>query len=192
MTDAAEPKKKRNLWLWIGGGCLGVVVLGMATCGIVGYYFIKDAMITDPAKVEELAREILPLTKPEGTQGLMGVKIMGFKMAFLGQQGAKDTGLSVVLFSVPAEQKNQFDTRDYMRKQRGNTEVVQTLPEQTFKLRGQDIVATVQVVKSESGKQLSQYSFNITDAGKVTGVVFMGPEDVLTKERVQATLDTVK
>jgi hypothetical protein len=190
MTEA--PKKKVGVWVWIIGGCLGLVVLGMGTCAVVGYVFVKKAMIMDPAKVEEVARGILPLQKPEGMQGVMAMDIMGTQVAVLGEKGPNQGGQVIMLFSIPAEQKGQFNSGQIVNQHGGGGEVVETKPGQAFKLRGKDVTATLQVVKSQDGGRMSQYSFNLPEGGKVIMAIFMGPEAVLTKERVQAILDTVK
>ncbi len=193
MSDmAGTPKKKTSLWVWILGGCLGLVVLGMGTCAVVGYVVFKKTMIMDPAKVEEVARGILPLEKPAGTQGVMAMDIMGVQVAVLGEKGAQQGGLVIMLFSIPADQKGQFDSQQIINQQGGGGEVVETKPGQPFKLRGKDVTATLQVVKTQEGKRVSHYTFSFPEEGKVTMAVFMGPEGVLSKERVQAILDTVK
>ena len=52
VQPAAVPAKKTPVWVWILGGCLGIIILGMLTSGIVIYLAAK--------KVKKELRENAP------------------------------------------------------------------------------------------------------------------------------------
>ena len=89
MEHAPQPPaKKSNVWkIVLGVGCTIALLLG-ALCVGGTYYLAKkasEAFVLEPAKVEELAGKIIPGTRPiEGYKGVMGMELMGIRMAVIG------------------------------------------------------------------------------------------------------------
>jgi hypothetical protein len=55
----AEPQKKSKVWLWILGGCLGIIVIGMLIMGGLAWWGakkVKKAIKENQPKLEEMQK----------------------------------------------------------------------------------------------------------------------------------------
>jgi hypothetical protein len=197
QPNGTTPQKSGGVLKWVLLGCGGIVLLGVAFFGIMGYMAYKS-FNTDPAKVEASAHEILPFEKPAGYKGVFSMSMMGVKMATLisGTPGQAGSG-SIVLVTMPGK-GNQEQLRAQMRanmeKQGQSQEIVEKRKNETFKVRGKDVDATVDVTipKGSDGRMLS-YTIPVDDAsGNTVLVMLSGPEKQADHDWVQKFLDSVK
>jgi len=190
------PKKSGGALKWILLGCGGIVLLGVAFFGIMGYLAYKSFR-ADPAKVESSAQEILTFDKPAGYKGVFSMSMMGVKMASLvsGTPGQADSG-SIVLVTMPGANQEQLRTqmRTNMEKQGQSQEVVEKKKNETFKVRGKEVDATVDVtIPNGSDARHLSYTFALDNAsGHTVLLVLSGPENKADHAWVQKFLDSVK
>ncbi len=192
------PKKSGGALKWVLIGCGGVILLGVAFFGIMGYLAYRS-FNTDPAKVETAAQEILTFQKPEGYKGAFSMSMMGMKMVWLtsGTPGQPGAG-TIALVTMPGGKANQDQLRAQMRqnmeKQGQSQEVVEKRKNETFKVRGQDVDASVEVtVHKGHDDRMLQYTMVVDGAsGNAVLLVLNGPEKQADHAWVQKFLDTVK
>jgi ribosomal protein L21E len=192
------PKKSGGALKWILLGCGGILLIGAAFIGIMGYLAYRS-FNTDPVKVEAAAQEILTFQKPEGFRGVASVSIAGFRTATLCSGAAGQPGNScLVLVTMPGGRTNQEQMRakmkENMEKQGQSQEVVEKRKAETFKVRGKDVDAGVDVtVHKGASDRMLQYTLTVDNAsGNAVIVLLTGPEKQADHEWVQKFLDTVK
>jgi hypothetical protein len=192
------PKKSGGALKWVLLGCGGIILLGVAFFGIMGYFMYKS-FNTDPAKVEAAAQELLTFEKPAGYKGAFSVSMMGFKMASLASGTPGQPGVGMILMvSMPGGKENQEQLRTQMRqnmeKQGQSQEIVEKRKSETFKVRGKDVDATVEVTKTKgSDARMLQYTIPLENAaGNTVLLLLAGPEQQEDHAWVQKFLDTVK
>ena len=192
------PRKSGGVLKWVLLGCGGIVLLGVALFGIMGYLAYRS-FSTDHAKVEADAQSILSFEKPAGYKGVFAMSMMGVKMASLTSGEANKPGAgSIVLVAMPGGQANQEQIRAQMRenmeKQGQRHDVVEKRKSETFKVRGKDVESSVEVtaVKGSDAHNL-QYTLSVDSAaGTPVMLVINGPENTTDHTWVQKFLDTVK
>ena len=192
------PKKSGGALKWILLGCGGIILLGVAFFGVMGYLAYKS-FNTDPAKVETSAQEMLTFDKPAGYKGVFSMSMMGMKMASLvsGTPGQAGSG-SIVLVTMPGGQANQEQLRAQMRanmeKQGQSQDIVEKRKSETFKVRGKDVEASVDLTSPKgSDARMLQYTLMVDNAsGGTVLLVLSGPEKQADHDWVQKFLDTVK
>lgn len=133
MEPTPGPPKKSGTspWVYIGCGCAGLVILGMATFSAFTYFAYRkgkemEKTWSDPKAREEKAREVLVYDKlPEGYYPLGAVSIpFVMDMAMIGDdpppagvkpedhEGFKDRGF--MYFKVRRMGKGDQEVRDFM------------------------------------------------------------------------------
>ncbi|GMU53432.1 MAG: hypothetical protein AMXMBFR33_25780 [Candidatus Xenobia bacterium] len=107
-------------------GCV-LALLGAGACG-AGFYFLyhkaSQAFITDPARVEALAQEIIPGAHvPAGYQPHFGLEAFGMQGAAIGPPGEEDAGpgqCEIMLVRMPqSDQVNIKAIRAQMQSPEG-------------------------------------------------------------------------
>ncbi|HEX5715972.1 MAG TPA: hypothetical protein VF179_07420 [Thermoanaerobaculia bacterium] len=133
MEPTSGPPKKSGTspWVYIGCGCAGLVILGMAAFSAFTYFAYRkgkeiEKTWSDPKAREEKAREVLAYDKlPEGYYPLGAMSIpFVMDMAMIGddpppagakpddQEGFKDRGF--MYFKVRRMGKGDREVRDFM------------------------------------------------------------------------------
>lgn len=195
QPNANPPKKSGGIFKWVLLGCGGIVLIGAAVIGFIGYQAYKS-FSTDPAKVEASAQEILKFDPPAGYRGQMAMSMMGFKMIALGSQ--TEHGSMIMLMTIPGGKGNQEQLKTQMNanleKQGQANASVEQRPAEKFKVRGQDINAQVNLVTpKQGGAPMLQYMLAPDGAnGDTVLLVIQGGEKSITHDWVQKFLDTVK
>lgn len=191
------PKKSGGVLKWILLGCGGIVLLGAAFAGIIGYMAYKSVSM-DPAKVEADAQQILTFDKPAGYKGAFAMSIAGVKMASLvsGTPGQAGCG-ALVLVTMPGkgnQEQLRAQMRQNMEKQGQSQEIVEKRKNETFKVRGKDVDATVDVTSVKGSEaHMLQYTIPVDNAsGNTVLVMLSGPEKQADHDWVQKFLDSVK
>jgi hypothetical protein len=196
-TGNAPQKKSGGALKWILLGCGGIILLGVALFGIMGYLAYKS-FNTDPVKVEAAAQEILTFEKPAGFRGVASVSIAGFRTATLMSGTAGQPGNSALVLVTMPGKENQEQLRAKMKenleKQGQSQEVVEKRKSQTFKVRGKDVDAAVDVtIHKGADERMLQYTLSIDNsAGNTVILLLSGPETKTDHDWVQKFLDTVK
>ncbi len=192
-------EEKSNTWKWLLVGCFGFLLLGGGTVGIIAWKTYKSISMT-PADVEASAQKIMTFEKPEGYEGKFSMSIMGVNMAMLGPAGKPDQNAGMIMFmTIPGGKNNKEALRKSMndsveRQNAGKNINSQTLPSQTFKVRGESVPAEVQKFSSEQnpGATLQYSLYTSSDKGDLVLVNVTGPEKTTTHDWVQKFLDTLK
>jgi len=189
------PKKSGGALKWILIGCGGIIFLGVAFVG-VSVWLVSRAFNTDPAKVEAAAKEIVPFETPAGFKGTFSMSI-GFKMAAL-MAGQSGEGGMIVLMTVPGGKQNEAQMRrqmkENMEKQGKSQEVVEKRKNEKFKVRSQEVEASVDVTSGQGSEERSLQYTLVTEnaAGSTVLMMISGPEKKMDHDWVQKFLDTVK
>ncbi len=195
-VSSQPPKKSGGALKWILLGCGGILLLGAAFVGVMGYLAYRS-FSTDAAKVETSAQEILGFEKPAGYKGIFSMSMMGVKMATLGSGApGQPNNSTIVLVTMPGTNQEQMraQMRANMEKQGQSQEIVEKKKNETFKVRGKEVDATVDVTipKGADARQLT-YTFALDNAtGHTVLLVLSGPENQADHAWVQKFLDTVK
>lgn|SRR5262245_17083693 len=198
VSGGETPKKKSGILKWVLLGCGGLLVVGVAVVGVIGYLAYRSFNM-DPAEAESVAQSILPLEIPSGFRGRVSISTMGMRMATLDapSDGGRNSRSSIVLIEMQGGRSNQ--NQDAMRQEildrlarEGNYEAyLNRRPDETFRLRNMDIQAQVKERGNQSGSL--QYTFVLEGKnGKVVMLMVGGDEKLVTHEWVQGLLDTVK
>jgi hypothetical protein len=192
------PKKSGGALKWVLLGCGGILLLGAAFIGVMGYLAYKSVS-TDPAKVEAAAQEILTFEKPAGFRGVASFSIAGFRTATLTMgTGDQPGGSAIILMTMPGGKANQEQMRakmkENMEKQGRSEEVVEKRKSETFKVRGKDVEGSVDVtVHKGADERMLQYTLMVDNAaGNPVFILLSGPEKATDHAWVQKFLDTVK
>src|SRR6185503_3702237 len=191
----ARPRQGGGALKWILLGCGGLILLVVAFFAVSGYAVYRS-FNTDPAKVETAAQEILKFEKPAGFKGVASVSMMGFRTATFGPEDPKATGnIMLMVASFPSGKQSQEQYQQQidanLKKQGHSQEGSERLPNETFKVRGNDVTAQVSAIKDENGGVRSlQYMLTFENGGKMAMITLMGPEKTVDHAWVQKFLDT--
>ena len=192
------PKKSGGALKWILLGCGGIVLLGMAGFGVMVYLVYKNVN-RDPAKVEATAQEILNFEKPPGYKGFFSMSLMGFKVASLikGEPGQPDVA-TIGLMAIPPGNVDPDQLRAQMRqtmeKEGQHQEIVEKRKKESFKVRGKDVDASVDVtIHKGADSRMLQYTMVVDGpSGNPVFLSISGPEMQADHAWIQKFLDTVK
>lgn len=173
-----NPGCKVVLWI-LGIGLLGLVVLAVFVGPTV--YEIWQGMTRDPAEVEAIARNISPYELPDGFSGKMGLEYERMRMATL-QAGS----IMLTLVQRPAGAGEALPD--------GVEDQVPTRSD-----RGEETPVTIELtdgrtfegVRGPPDGEQAFYSFQLDEAAETT-LILMGPEEVLTEDRVREILGSMK
>jgi hypothetical protein len=105
---------------------------------------------------------------------------------------------TIVLVTMPGGKENQEQMRIQMRqnmeKQGQSQEIVEKRKNETFKVRGKDVDATVELTSPKgTDARMLQYSLSVNNAaGNTVLLVLTGPEKQADHDWVQKFLDSVK
>lgn len=184
MTIEVQPPKKASPWRWVLLIGCGVLILGMGACAglmALGWGFVKNTVILDPAKVNAMAAEILPgSAAPPGFQPQMGMDVAGFRMAMFGpKDGPDDSTIGVMLFPMKPEEFGWQQAVEHMEKQSGSdrTEKVISTTATTLPLGGQDAPGIEQVVEEGGVRKIRRIAMLATPTkDKVVMLLLEGPE----------------
>jgi hypothetical protein len=108
--------KKNNVWKWVGIGCGGTLVLGIAAIAGLGLWAYNTAKnMTDPKAATKMASEILEYKLPGTPEGFMGLDLMGMK--FAGVMGNTDDEFAMLgLAKISGEMASADDQQKFERK----------------------------------------------------------------------------
>ena len=195
--DEQAPRKKSNVLKWVLIGCGSITLVGMIGIGLI-VYFVSQAVTLDPVKVEEMARKIFPMETPAGMKGIAGWSVWGVEGAILGSDQSAAGGKGLFIMSFPPEMskdemQRQMDEKISDQEQEQGAQVEQK--KETFTIRGQEIEGQVTVFQEGEGEDAPrnvQVLILTKEGDRTVMIVFVGSEAEVTKEYVQANLDTVK
>ncbi len=191
MTDTPPAKKSPALKIFLGCGCLAVIVLA----GLLGtaIYYGTKVVKTDPEDIAAFYSEIaLGAEVPAGFKAQMGidwseVPIVSedFKVAVL----ASDDGYSISAMQFPAS------IADEMQFQAQPDKPVTTESETIGKCTIGDIeveVSRVEMADKDGSKSLAfEFAFPASDDNRALRFVFSGPMSGFDKARVAAYFKTI-
>lgn len=197
--DKKKQPKKSNLWKYLVGCGVLVVVLGIA--GIAGVvYWISQSFTQDPVKAKAIASSFIEFDVPEGYQMKFGGKILGIKMAAFAKTAKEDEGLFAMVMYFPkymAQDRKAMESQmdQQLQKQAGQKNYrVEDRDETTLTVRGEDVKATrATLVEEGSGAEKRQYTFllDAKDGGTIM-VMLQGPEDDFDSAAMDAFIDSIK
>ena len=197
MNNPYQPKQGGGALKWILLGCGGLILAVVAFFAISGY-MVYRSFNTDPAKVDAAAQEILTFEKPAGLKGVASMSMMGFKTAtFVPEDPKKEGATMLMVASFPSGKQSQEQVQqqiDTNMKQQGQSrEGAERLPNETFKVRGNDVSAQVSAItdKNTSARSLS-YTLMLEGSGKMVMIMVVGSDKTMDHAWVQKFLDTVK
>jgi hypothetical protein len=188
--------KQTNVWKWVGMGCGGTLLLGIAA--IAGFSFWAYSTVknmADPKTAVKTASEILEYQLPGTPEGFMGLDLMGVKLA--GVTGYnKDGELSLLgMAKIPGDtsrrsrQKLETSLQQGIGEQFTSTDVRRA----SMQLCGQ--VVNVEVLsgtfKADAGEQPAvMYHTNIKHKNNLILVSLMstGVNPEATNDKVFGTL----
>ena len=183
---------------WILLGCGGLMLLMVAFFAVSGWAVYRS-FNTDPAKVDTAAHDILTFEKPAGLKGVGSMSMMGFKMATYGPEDVKKDGaMFLMVATFPSGKANQQQYQQQievnMKQQGHSAEGAERLPNETFKVRGNDVTAQVSAMKDQnSGTRTLHYTMVLEgDQKKLVMIAIGGNEKTADHAWVQKFLDTVK
>jgi len=192
-----QPPQGGGAVKWVLLGCGGLVLIVIAFVAASGF-LVYRSFDTNPAKVDAAAREILTFEKPAGLKGVGSMSMMGFKTATFGPEDPKQDGATMLMVaSFPAGKQNQTQYQqqiDANMKQQGHSqEGAERLPNETFKVRGNDVTAQVSAMTDKNTQARSRhYMLMIDSPGKVVMIMVFGSEKSIDHAWMQKFLDTVK
>jgi len=188
-----QPPKSGGALKWVLLGCGSLLLIGAILIGI-SVYLVSRNVSSDPAKVEAAAQEIVKFEKPDGYKGVFSMSMMGVKSAVFAGEG----GGSIAISQIPADpnSRQQFEAqfKESMKKRGQVEEVAEQRKAETFKVRGQDVAAQVNVL-AHQGSEVRSLQYTITlDAvpGSILLIAITGPEKTHDHAWVQKFLDTIK
>jgi hypothetical protein len=195
--DVNEPKKKSGVLKWVLIGCGSLLALAVVVI-CIGVYILSRSFSTDPAKAEAAAQEMLQFEKPAGFSGTFSMSLAGAKAAMLTAGGGSGRG-SIFLLTFPKGNANSEAVQQQVRvamDRRGQGQMITTeqLPNETFQVRGKDIVAQVGVVnRGQTDGKSRQYTLTLDgQSGALVLLTIAASETTATHEWVQKFLDSVK
>jgi hypothetical protein len=142
-------------------------------------------MVTEPAKIAELANTITNITPPEGYNPQMGmnIKMVGMRMVMYSGDAA-GTQRMMMLMALPAsagggeEQMRQQMDRQMQQQGKGRDIQVSDREERTYQIRGKDTPVTIAKGTDNQDKEIRQITafFEAKD-GSPAMFMMMMPED---------------
>ena len=181
------PKKSNTAKILIGCGLVSILML---VGGGVGLYIAWNKFVlTDPVEIEAMASEITGTSAPDGYEGSMGMNLLGFKFAVL----AGDDGHVIMVASASKAQGPQLESqmRENFSAQLNDGGLAEDLGKEIFDVGGQQV--EFRKFRNEGGgvKQL-QYSGTLPDRdGRVSMLIYIGPEDGFDKATLEAYLKSI-
>jgi hypothetical protein len=186
---SVEPQKNSSglkIFLWIIAIVGGLGLLTCGGCVAIGVWFAKDAMVTDPAKVAELADTITTITPPAGYQPQMGMNIkwVGMRMViYSGEEG--DEQRMMMLMALPAsagggeeQMRQQMDTQ--MKQQgKGKDLEISDREERSYLICGKETPVTVAKGTDNQGQEFRQITavFEAKDGSPAMFMMMMPEEE---------------
>lgn len=200
-----QPAKKSNVWkIVLGVGCAMILLLGALCVG--GTYFLakkaSEAFVFEPAKVEELAGKIIPGARPiDDYHGVMGMELIGIKMAVIGPQGwevsgerdgsAPADGLAFIAFGFPNDMAGERgDIEKQVKSAIGSDDDGEVVKKETVKLKvgGQEMEALKVLSKDEEGEQFLEYTLVFPGESDTAILLVIGDSEKFEHEAMDAFL----
>jgi hypothetical protein len=115
-VNVSVQAKKSNVWKWVGIGCGGTLVLGIAAIAGLGFWAYNTAKnMADPKTAVKTASEIVGYQLPGTPEGFMGLDLMGVKFAVV--MGYTDGEFAMLgLAKIPGEMASADEQQKFERK----------------------------------------------------------------------------
>ena len=198
MSYAEQPRKSNGLkiLLWVVVILVVLAILACVGCFVGVSILARSMVFTDPVKIQSTAESISAITPPPGYDPTFATDVMGMvSMVIYGDMKA-DGDHMLMLMSFPVG-VNQQEMRSKMKnnlEQQGqgkNINVSESTGE-TFQVRGEETVVTIDKGSDSSGKELRQIYFTFTSKkGGPAMFMMVMPEEEWSDGGQQAFKETL-
>jgi hypothetical protein len=184
-------------------GVVGVVLLLGCVAVMAGGFLLANftGRAMDPAQARTVAASIADYDLPDGYRELMGVDMMGMKMAMIGPDGVSgadvgDRGLVIMMMQAPAGQ-DADQLRDQMMQSFGaqtgmGGARLEPVGTETATIRGSEVELQVLEGESANGQRIRALSGVFEGKSGPALLMVMGPADDWDETQVNAFLASLR
>lgn len=171
-----------------------VAALGGA---LLGMRLWPRMMITHPARIAEVGRQIAHYQVPEGYKELFASDLMGFKLVAIGPVGSHGELLTILLMQLPPVEMDDAELRQQIEQavaqQTGMGSVtMRPVGSRRVTIRGQEVTLTLQRGTTPDGHVLQQLSGMFDGANGPVLLFISGLERAWDESRIEAFIASIE
>jgi|GEM_PF-1770337 len=199
-TMPSQQRGSHSAWrILLGCGAVTAFLCCVATLGatLLGMRLWPRMMITHPARIAEVGRQIAHYRVPEGYKELFASDLLGFKIVVIGPADSHGEMLTILLLQLPpvevedAELRRQIEETMAQQTGMGGAEM-RPAGSQRVTIRGQEVELTLRTGKGPGGEQLRQLSGMFSGANGPVLLLITGVERAWDASRIDAFIASIE